>query len=126
MVANVPGSPVNAPVVSEDRATNGDSVTQRQRKLLELVAEAEANLDALAGSLTIVSADLMALMSFYRAELDQLRARIRDPRQRLELLLIVTEPMYKLSKQIDSFANTAARLDRERQRARSKEIESTA
>jgi hypothetical protein len=93
-----------------------DALQKRHKRILQYIDEVDAKVSALEANIGLINADLMSLLVYYRQDLDQLRAVIKDPKERLQWLHPITEQIYKICKQIDSFIQTNMRLERERRR----------
>src|SRR4051812_48643199 len=78
-----------------------EDFARRRAKLVEYVNEAEMTMSALEANLAIVNSDFMVVMMYLRSDLEELRASIFDPKQRKDLLLEISEQMYKTAKQIN-------------------------
>jgi hypothetical protein len=103
------------PATAEESDNQPDEMlTMLERRLAvinEYLDEAQKTLSPLEVNLAFAACDLMALLAYYREDLEQIRAEVSDPKQRLEWLHLVAEQTYKLSKQIHVFAETARRLN---------------
>jgi hypothetical protein len=100
-----------------DLPANRDELSRRRKQILFAVLdECTSQLTALEGALGLASADLQFLLGCYREDLEELRTELSSARERLEELHRVSEQMYKLAKQIDSFAKTSLLVAQQRQR----------
>ena len=95
---------------------DSDALDKRQKKILAYIDEADSKISALEANIGFINADLMVLLVYYRQDLDQVRSAIMDANERLQLLYPISEQVYKICKQIDSFIRTAMRLERDRGR----------
>ena len=88
---------------------------REDRLMLDVLDEAEAKLTALERAIGVMTAHLIYIVDCYRHDLEQIRSEVRSAEDRLECLYKVSEQMYKLCKQIDSFTKTGLKLKSQRE-----------
>jgi hypothetical protein len=101
----------------EDTAAPPESEWQHHNRqtLFHLLEESAEKLTALEAAVGLASAHTLWLLNCFHDDLEQARAELAHPQQRLDVLGAYAQPIYILAKQIDAFANTSLRLERQRE-----------
>jgi len=99
---------------TDHRSTSANVIDLRQQLTIDCLAEAETKLTAFERAISVTTAFLIETVGMYRQDLDEFRAQIQDVEKRLRWMNQISEQVYKLCKQIDSFMKTNLKLERER------------
>jgi len=93
--------PVSSPA-SGDGQPAGTKVhfELRRKKVLEYADQALNKSNSLVGNLELVNTDLMQMLLWLREDTENLRAQESNPVERLELMIPISEHVYKLAKQL--------------------------
>jgi hypothetical protein len=121
---------MTTPTSDKKTATSGDEMAsaesiaaqepfeRRLKMILKCADQALAKVNAFEANLELVSTDLMLIILWLREDVEQARAAVANPLDRLGLTLPVSEQLYKNSKMLHGYADILMRLKKTRMEAK--------